>query len=205
MRRLLQSSALLLLTAFAPVASQAQSPTHPALGFNVFLENGARLVNNETEGPVALGGNLTVDGSYQVSTNNPGSFYVNGVRVTLVIGGKVLYQSGTLQVNQNGYVKIGDCLSSTVWYTDPNGAYPPIRITPNSNYNASPRITLQASANTLGVSASVKPVCQANVIDFTTAFTILRANAVNLKNLQIMLPLPILVAYLYRILVYHRK
>jgi choice-of-anchor A domain-containing protein len=183
MRRLLQSCALLLLTAFAPIASQAQSPTHPALGFNVFLENGARLVNNETEGPVALGGNLTVDGGYQVSTNNPGSFYVDGVRVTLVIGGKVLYQSGTLQVNQNGYVKIGDCLGSTVWYTDPNGAYPPIRITPNSNYNALPRIMLQASANTLGVSASVKPVCQANVIDFTTAFTILRANAINLKNL----------------------
>lgn len=183
MRSLLQSSATLLLLALATIKSNGQSPTHPALGFNVFLENGARLVNNETEGPVAMGGNLTVDGGYQVSTNNPGNFYVNGVRVTLVVGGRIQYQSGTLQVNQNGYVKIGDCIGSTVWYTDPNGAYPPIRITPNSNYNASPRILLQASANTLGVSASVKPICQANVIDFSTAFTILRANAINLKNL----------------------
>lgn len=33
-----------------------QSPTSPALGFNVFLENNARLINNETEGPMALGG-----------------------------------------------------------------------------------------------------------------------------------------------------
>lgn len=183
MRTLLQYSVILLFVAVCSVESKGQSPTHPALGFNVFLENGARLVNNETEGPVAMGGDLTVDGGYQVSTNNPGSFYVNGVRVTLVIGGRVLYQSGTLQVNQSGYVKIGDCLGSTVWYTDPNGAYPPIRITPNSNYNATPRILLQASASTLGVSASVKPVCEPNVIDFTTAFAILRANATSMKNL----------------------
>jgi len=183
MRKLLQSALLLLSTAAATNTTLAQSPTHPALGFNVFLENGARLVNNETEGPVAMGGDLTVDGGYQVSTNNPGSFYVDGVRVTLVVGGKVMYQSGTLQVNQNGYIKIGNCLGSTVWYTDPNGAYPPIRITPNSNYNSSPRIMLQASANTLGVSASVKPVCQPNVVDFATAFTALRANAITMKNL----------------------
>ena len=82
----------------------AQSPTAPALNFNVFLENTARLVNNETEGPMALGGDLTIAGGYQVSTNHPGDFYVSGVRVTLVIGGKVNYTSGSLQVNQSGYI-----------------------------------------------------------------------------------------------------
>ncbi|GAA4464849.1 hypothetical protein GCM10023093_16000 [Nemorincola caseinilytica] len=161
----------------------AQSPTAPALGFNVFLEGNARLVNNETEGPLACGGNLIVAGGYQVSINDPGTFYVSGVRTTLVVGGRIEYSSGTLQVNQNGYMKIGNCIGSTVWYQDPNGAYPPIRITPGSSYDGYPRIHLQASANTLGVSAAVNPICQANVIDFASAFATMRACALSMKNL----------------------
>ncbi len=170
MKRYIQSAFLLLLSAGVSVPAIAQSPTAPALAFNVFLEDGARLINNETEGPIAMGGDLNVAGGYQVSTNYPGTFYVSGVRVTLVIGGKVNYISGLLQVNQNGYIKIGNCIGSTVWYTDPNGAHPPIRITPGASYDASPRINLQAADNTLGVSASINPVCQSNVIDFASAF-----------------------------------
>lgn len=161
----------------------AQSPTAPALGFNVFLEGNARLVNNETEGPLACGGNLLVDGGYQVSIHSVGTFQVGGKNVSLVVGGRVQYISGSLQVNSNGYVKIGDCTGSTVWYQDPNGAYPPIRITPGSSYDASPRINLQASAATLGVSASSNPVCQSGVIDFATAFANMRACAISMKNL----------------------
>jgi choice-of-anchor A domain-containing protein len=183
MKSTLLSSIAAFAITLASFSAFAQSPTVPALGFNVFLEDGARLVTNETEGPMALGGDLTVAGGYQVSINNPGSFYVSGVRVTLVVGGKINYVSGLLQINQNGYIKIGNCIGSTVWYQDPNGAYPPIRITPNSSYDASPRINMQASANTLGVSAAVNPVCQSNVIDFASAFVSLRANAVTMSSL----------------------
>lgn len=182
MKKFIRISFLSLAAAALSLSGMAQSPTAPALGFNVFLENTARLVNNETEGPMALGGNLTVDGGYQVSTNDPGNFYVSGVRVTLVIGGRVIYQSGSLQVNQNGYVKIGNCVGSTVWYTDPHGAYPPIRITPGSDHNGSPRINLQAAANVLGVSAGVRPVCQANVIDFSSAMAAMRAYSTTMSG-----------------------
>ncbi|TAE81058.1 MAG: choice-of-anchor A family protein [Bacteroidetes bacterium] len=156
----------------------AQSPTQPALGFNVFLENGAYLSTNETDGPVAMGGDLTVAGNYQVSTNNAGNFLVGGVKVSLVIGGKVIYQSGnSLQVNQNGYVKIGDATGSHVWYKDPNNATPPIQITSGAHYNSSPRIQMQANSNQLGVSATNNPVFQSGLIDFNAAFSALRLNS----------------------------
>lgn len=156
----------------------AQSPTQPALGFNVFLENGAYLSTNETDGPVAMGGDLTLAGNYQVSTNNAGNFFVGGVKVSLVIGGKIIYQSGnSLQVNQNGYVKIGDGSGSHVWYKDPNNATPPIQITAGANYNSSPRIQLQANAPSLGVSSLNNPVLQGGLINFGTAFTALRLNS----------------------------
>lgn len=162
----------------------AQSnPVAPALNFNVFLQNGFNVQNNETEGPVAMGGNLTISGGYQVSTNYTGTFKVSGVKVTLVVGGKVNYTSGTLQVNQNGYIKLGNCSGSTVWYKDNNGAYSPMRITPGSDYNGSPRILLQAASNTLGVSASVNPVCDSGIIDFASAFAQLRANSDSMSHL----------------------
>jgi len=167
----------------ASIAGYSQSsPTSPALGFNVFLEGNGRFVNNETEGPAAMGGNLIVAGGYQVSINNTGTFDVGGKRVTLVVGGHVEYVSGNLQVNQNGHVKIGDCIGSTVWYQDPNGAHPPIRITPGSSYDANPRISMSASATTLGISAAVNPVCESGVIDFASAFTAMRASALCMKD-----------------------
>lgn len=166
---------LLLAVALSPLTTQAQSPTAPALNFNVFLQNNSTLINNETEGPYALGGDLTIGGGYQVSTNYPGTFFVDGIRVTMLIGGRVNYSSGTLQVNQNGYIKIGNCLGSNVWYTDPNGAHPPIRITHGTDYNGSPRILLQQSDLYFGASASVKPVCQGGIVDFNSAFTTMRA------------------------------
>lgn len=168
----------LALFALSTQLTQAQSPTQPALGFNVFLQKSAYLSTNETEGPMAIGEDLTLAGNYQVSTHNSGSFFSGGVKVALLIGGKVLYQSGnSLQVNQNGYVKIGDSTGSYVWYKDPNQATPPIQITSGANYNSSPRIQLQANSNQLGVSALVNPVFQGNLIDFVSAFTTMKATS----------------------------
>ena len=132
-----------------------QSPTDAALGFNVFTLEGLQLSTNETEGSVATGGDLTISGNYQITTNDPGSFQVNNVTVGLVVGGKVNYQSGnSLQINQNTYVKIGESNGSVVWYKDQNNAFSPIRVTKNSSYNSSPRISLQANANQLNVSST---------------------------------------------------
>lgn len=175
MKQIYRLKVLVALFALFSCAVYAQSPTDAAKGFNVFLENGATFINNETEGPVAVGGNLTIGGSYQVSTNYTGTYTVGGVKVTLLVGGKVNYTAGnSLQVNQNGYVKIGDSTGSYVWYKDNNNAFSPIRITPGANYNASPKISLSANSQQLGVSASNNPVFQNNLIDFAAAFTTLK-------------------------------
>lgn len=172
---------LLLITAAAGSLASAQSPTAPALGFNVFLEKDARVVTNETEGPFACGRDLTLAGSYNVSTNYTGSYMVGLNKITLVVGGKVNYQSGSgLQVNSNGYVKIGDSTGSCAWYKDLLGILSPMRITPGVNYNATTRINLQASSLLLGVSALLNPVFHSNLINFSSAFDKMRTSALSM-------------------------
>ena len=159
------------------------NPTNPANGFNVFTLNDLTLTTNETEGAIATGGNLTIAGNYQITTNDPGTFTVNNVPVGLVVGGRVIYQNGnSLQINQNTYVKIGESNGSVVWYQDQNNAFAPIRITKNSSYNSSPRIMMQASSNQLNVSSTNNPVFQQNVIDFASAFQNLQTNSTALSQ-----------------------
>ncbi|SJZ53391.1 choice-of-anchor A domain-containing protein [Sediminibacterium ginsengisoli] len=158
------------------------NPVAPALDFNVFVRNGVYFGNGQSHGAVAMGGDLTLAGNYSVSNNNAGTFKVNNVPVTLVVGGKVIYQSGNnVNVNQNGYVKIGDATNSYVWYKDQNNAYSPIRITPGNNYNGSPRINMQANSQNLNVSATNNPVFQSNVIDFAAAFAQMQASSAGMS------------------------
>lgn len=159
----------------------AQSPTSPAFGFNVFVENNLVLQTNETEGPVALGGDLTIAGSYQLAIHNAGNFLVDGVKIGLLVGGKVNYNSGTVQINQNGYVKIGDNTGSVVWYYDQNNAASPIRITPGP-YDANSKILLQTNVNQLGVGVNNNPVFQSDLIDFASAFDTMRASSTSISQ-----------------------
>ena len=162
------------------------NPVQPALSFNQFIQNNATLVTNETEGPVAIGGDLTIGGNYQVAIHSVGTFQVSGVSIGLLIGGKVNYSSGggsILYVNNSGYVKIGDCTGSTIWYKDNNNANSNLQVTSGS-YNGTPRIQLQTSGANLGTSASVNPVCQGGLIDFSTAFSSLKSNATCISGLS---------------------
>lgn len=154
----------------------AQSPTAPALGFNVFLKNGARLVTNETEGPVAMGGDLSLMGNYRVAIKSAGTFKVNNVAIGLIVNGKINYTSGNQTYVNNGYVKLGNGTGSTVYYKDNNGANGNLRIT-SGKYDANPSLNLQTSAANLGVSATNNPVVQGGLIDFTKAFASLQANS----------------------------
>ena len=184
MRKFLYSGILLILFCSITGKIWAQSPTAPALQFNIFLEKSARLASNETEGPIALGQDLTLDGNYQVAVKTAGTFMVNKTAIGLLVNGKISYKSGnSLQVN-NGYVKIGDPDKSKVWYTDKNGAYSPIQIT-EGDYNSSPRIQLQSSADKLGVSASVNPVIEKELIKFDKAMETMRNSSLEIsKNKQ---------------------
>ncbi|MEZ4903756.1 MAG: collagen-binding domain-containing protein [Spirosomataceae bacterium] len=74
-----------------------------------------------------------------------------------------------------------------VWYKDDNNAINNIRITKQgSTYgNPSPAfIDVNSNINTLGVDTLTNPVCQANIINFTDAFTQLKTNSTNLTLCQ---------------------
>ncbi|HIB38444.1 collagen-binding domain-containing protein [Mesonia sp.] len=185
MKQKYSSNSYILLALFLAFNSfcLAQSPTLPSENFNVFIENNATLITNETDGPMAIGKNLNLQGNYQVATNYTGDFEVGGNRIGLLVGGKVNYNSGNaLQVNQNTYIKIGDSQNSHVWYYDQNNAASPIRITPNSNYNSSPRIMLQANSNQLNVGVNNNPVFESDLIDFASAFQEMRTLSASISQ-----------------------
>ncbi len=167
--------------------AEAQSPTSAARGFNIFVKGDATLISNETEGPVAIGGNLTSN-QYQISFDKKYSvFSVNGATIGLAVRGGVKLNNGSFQITNNNYAKIGNCTPNSsaatnlkVWYKDNNNAMSPIRITGSAaGYSDTPNISLSAQANvfTPNVSASVNPVCENvfgtgdNQIDVDGAFT----------------------------------
>jgi len=154
----------------------AQNPLAPAGRFNVFLQGNATLITNESEGAVAIGGNLTVAGNYQVAVKgNSASFTMNNYPIGLVVGGGVKLQTGTLQVNSNTYAKIGNCGGNSetdplrVWYKDNNGAYSTLRITKaGANYGDSPTILINRNATSSTETDS--PICQSSGVNFSGAF-----------------------------------
>ena len=151
--------ALLLLNAYQV---SAQSPTSAAQRFNIFVKGDATLQSNETEGPIAVGGNVTTN-QYQISFNKQhGVLFVNGASIGLAVRGAVKLNSGSLTVNGDNYVKIGNCSPSDasgtnlkVWYKDNNNAASTIRITEdNKQYWETPNITINANINTWSPSVS---------------------------------------------------
>lgn len=90
----------------------------PSHGFLVLVEGDASLYENETEGPVAIGGNVRFR-AYNAGPNHPGTYVLPGdTRPTsLVVGGRPLFEEsdhGTLRVLNNSYAKIGDLSGASV-------------------------------------------------------------------------------------------
>lgn len=166
---------------------KSQSPTAPALGFNLFVETHAELKSNEAEGPVALGGNLNVNGYYQVNIHNYGTFQVGGQKIGLLVGGGLALNSGEIKVN-SGYVKIGNDNGVKIWYKDNNNAYGNISITKSTaQYWDAPRVLIQHNAQyfasvTNPVSATNNPIKEGNLIDFADAFTKMRASSLDMSQ-----------------------
>ena len=199
------SAKILLVTLLASIAlnlndARAQSPTSAAKRFNIFVKGDATFTSNETEGPVAIGGNLTTN-QYQISFDkNHGVFFVGGASIGLAVRGGVKLNSGSLTVNGDNYVKIGQCAPSDanvatplrIWYKDNNNAESTIRITGSTaGYSDTPNITINANVNTWSpkVGDNENPICEnvfgtaANQIDIDGAFTAFMKRSTQLKEM----------------------
>ncbi|WP_162181661.1 choice-of-anchor A family protein, partial [Glycomyces tenuis] len=151
-------------------------PLAPALDFNAFIEGDTVLAEHEMEGPLATGGNLAVQGRYEIDIQNNASF-VDGddpLPSSLVVGGRMDWDGstadGVVPVLGNGYVKVGDLTGTDVETTDANGASQPTRLVPaGAGYDATPRVetVVRQPADTV----------ESSPIDFEAAFAEMRANS----------------------------
>ncbi len=100
------------------VATFAQNPLAPAIGFNVIVKNNLTVSSNETDGPMAAGGDFYIEGGYQVNIHPVGTYTGKESKVIgLYIGGRVYYNdkvSGIVKIGNDRYVKIGDLTGSVV-------------------------------------------------------------------------------------------
>ncbi|KAA0992529.1 choice-of-anchor A family protein [Dyadobacter aurulentus] len=204
-KRLLTS--LLLLSAFSFNRIHAQSPTAAASRFNIFVLGDLTLAPNETEGPIAVGGNL-ISNQYQINFDKKhGAFFVDGVSIGLAVRGGVKLNSGTLQINGQNYLKIGngtpnaaDLNNLKIWYKDNNNAESTIRITDVSGgWDSQPNIQLNANVNDFKpgrkVGDSYNPIFEnifgtgGDQIDIDGAFITLTKRSGHLKDLKDNLPI----------------
>ncbi|HEY1177463.1 MAG TPA: collagen-binding domain-containing protein, partial [Phytomonospora sp.] len=109
------------------------TPLAGAGDFNAFVEGDARLFDGEMEGPLAVGGDLTLSGGYRVAIHTPGTTIAPGdaLPAALVVNGRVDWaasaSNATLDVF-DGYVKIGDMSGGEAHDRDSNGASQSTRV-----------------------------------------------------------------------------
>ncbi len=172
-----------LLFVFAGIHSSAQSfnPTNEAQGFNVFVQNNVTAQAGDTHGPVAMGGNLILNGSTIFTMNTSGKYPTgvlnNNDNYGMVIGNAVNYTGGNQsQVNQ-GYLRIGNPAGSAIWYLDNNN-------TPGSNlkltaasasYSSNPSVVLQRPQ-------AIGTATLSNGLNFNAAFAAFANTAGKINN-----------------------
>ena len=92
----------------SPVVDCNDSPTAPAQGFNVFVEENMEVIDVETRGSVAVGQDLTIKGDYNVATDDCGDFDTNGLKTGLLVGNKVNYPLNTIINTGDDQCNCGD-------------------------------------------------------------------------------------------------
>ena len=163
-------------------------------GFGVLVEGNTFLGSTESEGPVAMGGNLSF-GTYNVSLHNVGTYTAPGDTrpAGLVVNGRVdlagSVPGGVLSLLSDRYVKIGDLTGVQALITDSNGASVNTQITATgAGYNSTPRIGLTTQQTPASVAASsgfdvaaLFPTYRARATEMATCATtvILRDSAGN--------------------------
>ncbi|PIY14088.1 MAG: hypothetical protein COZ16_11030, partial [Flavobacteriaceae bacterium CG_4_10_14_3_um_filter_31_253] len=165
-------------------------PLEPALCFNICVEKDLNVSNASVVGAVAVGGNMTVNGDYSISTIECGCFEVENLKIGLLVNGRVKYpldgtrNSGVIRIeNSNQYVKIGDDNNESIsWFKDPQNAPAPIRITPSRTYDVNSYIQLTGTTPSLGLDPENNPIFQDNLVDFGSMFQQLRTNSLSLSQ-----------------------
>ncbi|TDT17408.1 choice-of-anchor A domain-containing protein [Ilumatobacter fluminis] len=148
------------------------NPVDPALGFNLFVENDAELNRNESEGAVAIGGDLTMNGNYRSQFIGTGPTVGTVSDVGLVVGGIVDLASsaGVMEVQSGSAAIVGDTSNGELVLNGGTNHF----VSPGGDSGSLPQLRFNG-AGTLIENAP---------INFTGAFTTLRASSTAMSSLS---------------------
>ncbi|KQO97697.1 collagen-binding domain-containing protein [Leifsonia sp. Leaf264] len=174
------------ITPTPPPPPATPYPAHPAnSGFLVFIERNVFLNADESEGTLALGGNLSFGTTYNVEaggTTPTPTFIAPGdtVPTSLYVGGGMNFaQSGgnILRVLNGGYAKVANPSTYLAHDVDMNNSPIDWRITkPAAAAEATPRI----EGTSRQTPASIGTPVPSNLIDIPTAFKTYRGLSTDL-------------------------
>ena len=144
-----------------PVVSSF-NPFGPAQGFGAFAFGDVDLIGSESEGPIAIGGDLIgFNNGYTVGPPvSPNPFPGTGTPIALLINGKVQWGGGAgeLRITAEGHLKIGDCSNGT-------------NVTQSGNITTATGGTGSSIKVQGPVPQNASTVCSPNLLDFDAAYT----------------------------------
>lgn len=168
------SAVFLVLAPGMPASAESLNPLSGNRGFLIVVEGAAAFADGDTEGPVAVGGDLSATGNaFGFAMKDPGTFRVGSDArpAALVVGGRVdLGRSGSLTVGSQGWVKLGDTGGFKV--NSQSGG--PTRIG-RGGFDDHPRIELQTNE-------PASAVGQSGAIDFAGMFSAYRQRSSGLAD-----------------------
>lgn len=168
--------AIAVLTSVA-VTAHAQNPLSPAMGFNVMVRENLTVSSNETDGPMAVGGNFIIKGGYQVNIHEVGTYKGTGSNIIgLYVGNQVIFESGnTVKIGNGRYVKIGN-LSNTDVSNGNNQTESTRILKKGSSRDSNPRIELALTQPIDKV-----PIGAGEKIDFETIYKNFEVSSQNIS------------------------
>ena len=153
---------------------------HPAnSGFLAFVEGDVSVTADESEGTMAMGGDLIIGRNYNIAAGSPpaqSTFIAPGdVRQTfLYVGGGVQWPAGGVSVfiENGGFTKIADTTTYDAFNVDNNGATVNYRIVPEGQPYTSSRFI--DGRTPLQTPASIETPVPSGLIDIPAAFATYR-------------------------------
>lgn len=158
------TGAAALVALLALPTSADVGPINPVAGgegFLILVDDDGVLGADTSDGAIALGGDLTLAGGFEIRQPASGGYTAPGdsAPTSLLVGGRVDWPSGSpaavLRLLSSGYAKIADLSATFVRSTDDNNAAVNTRIlNVGTNYDATPRIELTTTQSTASVGAN---------------------------------------------------
>ena len=163
---------------YGSAKGQVLNPASPALGFQVFVQNGMTIRSGNVAGAVAVGADLALQGNSTIAMNSSGAYPLgagNNNNYGLVVNGRVVFGGGNTTYVNRGYLKLGNATGAKIYDKDQNNANTNLRITGGS-FNSNPQIQLQRMQSAVSVT-------EPSDINFTNAFLQMGQFANSINNL----------------------